>query len=550
MTNKACPKCKEIGKDKDNDHLWLMEDGITWTCRTKNNYHPFYYERNGEQLKRGSERKEDRETLEEVSSFPLFDTNLRGIKGSTFVRFEVRVGIDESTGEDRYLYFPIRSNGDVVGYHRRDIKNKRFINIGTIKGRPLDLFGMDKLDSTGKKIVITEGHFDALSVWQVLKEKYPEYNPNIVSVNNGTGSFSDISNNREVFGRYQETLLCFDVDTEGKNLTNKTVKLLGNETKLMQLKSKDANEALTSGLEGDIISSFFHPSSYVPSGIVKPIDIIDKIIEPVDYGLTYPWEALTKMTYGLLTPSLISLGGGPGVGKSSILNSIVEHLVYVHKVKVGLFPLEEPAPTAMKKLIGSIMGQRIHLPGAEYDDDTVRRLTKELGDNVYVYDHVGYLNWEDVMATIRFMQSLGIFYFFIDPLTSLVAHLRSGEANDELNKIFCDCSSLIQQLNISIFIVSHLNNPTGGSKDHSTGARVLGSQFTGSRAAWRYSTDMIGLSRDLSSSDEMERNTVTASIIKNRLSGDTGSFNLVYNANSGRLVEEFKDEGDECSVFE
>ena len=84
--------------------------------------------------------------------------------------------------------------------------------------------------------------------------------------------------------------------------------------------------------------------------------------------------------------------------------------------------------------------------------------------------------------------------------------------------------------------MNHLNNPQGG-KDHGAGGKVYGSQFTGSRAMWKNSTDMWGLERNQLAEDPDEKNMLRVVVLKNRLSGVTDSFQLRYNKGKGILEQ-------------
>ena len=76
----------------------------------------------------------------------------------------------------------------------------------------------------------------------------------------------------------------------------------------------------------------------------------------------------------------------------------------------------------------------------------------------------------------------GISLFFIDPLTALISRYNSSEANDKLNEICTDMADLVNLYPITLFCYSHVNPKPKGSKPHETGAKVLSSEFTVSRA--------------------------------------------------------------------
>lgn len=540
MSSRPCPQCRSNNHDSKGDHLFLMKDGVTWGCFHKD-YHldrkNYFEKEDGTVCSFPSGRESTGgETVEDILSYPLLLSDFRGIRGEVYKIFEARISFDEVTGRVRYLYFPIKSKGELVGFHRRDIESKSFINIGNIAGRELDLFGYDKCAKSGKNIVITEGHIDALSVYQAVKDKYSKVNPNIVSLNNGLGSIKDIASNVANLNSYDNVLICFDMDKPGRDGVAKVAKILGSKMKVMELSCKDANDALVAKREHEIISAIFNPREYVPSDVLTLMDIHDSILEETPQGIPFPWDGLNEITYGIFDRQIISIGAAAGSGKTVWMNQLSAYLMREYKKKIALFSLEETPAYTGKKLIGSLIHKKIHLPGVRVSQEEIKEVYDSIKDYLYIYDTQGYLSWEDIKTNIRYLASLGVTIFVIDPLTAVTAMCSASEANEVLNGMMADLSSLVQSLCITVFLVSHLNNPKTG-KMHSEGARVSGEQFTQSRALQRWSHLVLGLERNLQAEDEEEKNTLTVRVIKNRLVGHTGTVALRYDDESGRLEE-------------
>lgn len=536
--------CQETGHDTGNDggHMFLMKDGETYGC-FKKEYHtsgkPYFEREEGSSvdtsllIKSGTQR----ESVKEVLEFPLMNTTYRGIRPDTWKNFEVRVSFNEGDGSMEYLYFPICAEGKHIGFHRRSMKEKKFINIGNIAGTKLDLFGLDKCDKSGKKIVITEGHIDALSLYQTMFDySGARFKPNITSLNNGTGSVNQIGNNRDTLLAYDEVLTSFDMDAPGQEAVAVASKILGPIVRVMELSKKDANELLEAGKGKELINAFFNAKEFIPSDIITLGDIYDDILKETEPGMPYPWDGLNDITYGIFDRQIISVGAAAGAGKTIWMNQLSSYFIYEFKKKVALFSLEETPAYTAKKLIGSLIQKRIHLPGVKVDPAEIQSVYESLKDYLYIYDTQGYLSWEDIKSNIRYLASLGCSIFVVDPLTAVTASLGASEANEMLNSMMAELAGLVQSLCITVFLVSHLNNPKTG-KMHSEGGRVSGEQFTQSRAMYRWSHLVLGLERNLQSEDEEEKNTLIVRVIKNRLVGKTGTISLKYEEESGRLNE-------------
>lgn len=103
----------------------------------------------------------------------------------------------------------------------------------------------------------------------------------------------------------------------------------------------------------------------------------------------------------------------------------------------------------------------------------------------------------------------GISLFFIDPLTALISRYNSSEANDKLNEICTDMADLVNLYPITLFCYSHVNPKPKGSKPHETGAKVLSSEFTVSRAMEKWFHYGHGISRDRTDECPIERSNMS-----------------------------------------
>src|SRR5690606_17453274 len=138
----------------------------------------------------------------------------------------------------------------------------------------------------------------------------------------------------------------------------------------------------------------------------------------------------------------------------------------------------------------------------------VRAKVEEVKGRVKLYQHKGVKDWEEIKKVIRHAVVVdGVKVVIVDPMTALVAHLSSSEANDELNKIMSEVASMAHELDFSFIYYAHLNPPKTG-QSHERGGKVLESQLTGSRAMIKWSHYIIGLERNKDPDlPEYERNT-------------------------------------------
>lgn len=484
-----------------------------------------------EPVHKESSSSPSRYTMETVASLSSGESD-RGISAQMMKRYGVKFGFSP---EDRSIdthFYPITRESKVTGYKMRVCPTKTFMTIGDVKGA--ELFGMLAFSKKkGNDVVICEGELDAMSA-QMMLEKH-SHNIMCLSVPFGASVTKAISDNIEFLKDQATVTLAYDQDEAGEKAVDETFKLLPN-IRVMKFTENDPNAMLTGMATTEFRNSYDHAGNYRPKVLASVENMVDsEVVAPVKMGLSYPWQCLTDMTYGLHKNQVIGIGAAPGVGKTTLVRGIQQHLMFHHKEKIGIFSLEEKAEWTTRQLIGYIMNKPIHIPGTKYNVAQAEAVKKQLEGLAYFYEHQYYTGqWQEIEQMIRYLHSIGVNYFFIDPLSSLVSHLTPSEANHFLSEAMYALSKLVQTIDITVFHVNHLNTASDG-KSHEAGARVYASQFTGSRAQWRYSHGLIGAERNVLA-DDGTANELTLRYLKDRAFGNTGhSCSLVYNKMTGRL---------------
>ena len=134
----------------------------------------------------------------------------RGITEATCAHFGYTVGIDPKTGNKVQLAPYTDEHGRIVAQKWRD-SAKNFGVLGKLKNG-LPLFGQHLWRDGGKKVVITEGEIDAMSVSQMQGNKWP-----VVSIPNGaSGAKKALGAALEWLEKFEEVILMFDQDDPGR----------------------------------------------------------------------------------------------------------------------------------------------------------------------------------------------------------------------------------------------------------------------------------------------------------------------------------------------
>ena len=421
-------------------------------------------------------------------------------------------------------------SGTLVGQKIR-FKDKTF----TITGKLPGLYGQHLWREKGRKIVVTEGEIDALTVSQLQNNRWP-----VVSIANGAQSAKKtFAKSLDYLLGFDEVIILFDNDEPGNKAALECAELLPpGRAKIATLPMKDASDMMVAGRGPEVIDAIWGAKTFRPDGLVSLSDIRAEVLKSPEVGLPWVYPTLTKLTYGRRYGELYAVGAGTGIGKTDFLTQQITFDITVLKQKVGvIFFEQQPAETA-KRLAGKLAGQRFHIPEAGWTQDQLITAldTLDAQDGLRFYNHFGQCEWSVVENRIRYMVAAeGIRIFYLDHLTALAA----GQENEReaLEKIMADLGSLVKELDIMIVLVSHLATPEG--KPHEEGGRVMIRHFKGSRAIGFWCHFMFGLERNQQSDDEDERKTTTFRVLKDRHTGQsTGStFFLGYDVETGALFE-------------
>jgi twinkle protein len=406
--------------------------------------------------------------------------------------------------------------------------NKDFLFLGDTK--KAGLYGQHLWRDGGKRLIITEGEIDALSISQLQNNKWP-----VVSVPNGAqGAAKAIAREVEWVSKFDSVVFAFDMDEPGQEAARECASLLQpGRAYIASLPEKDANACLIAGKGKSLIDSLWGAKEFRPDGLVDVASLMDQAEKPIEQGLSWPWAGLDG-TYGRRRKELYGFGGGTGCGKSTVFKQIAKHVIEADNLPVGMLFLEEAPAHTLRTLAGMFMGQRVHVPGVEFDKGRFHDTLKRLDGKVIFYDHFGAASFDTIKEKIRYMvQALGIKDIFLDHLTALAATMEDQNERQAIDKMMAELSSLVQQLDCTIYYISHLTTPDG--KPHEEGGRVLEKHFRGSRSIGYWSHFLFAIERD----KQKVGKATTFRILKDRYTGDaTGEkFGLHYDRDTGLLEQ-------------
>ncbi len=544
-----CPACASAGRDTSKDNLAIYDDGhqYCFSCG-------YYKGSTG-----GVTMKTKPVQITEFKSYqgshmPITD---RMIKQETVKKFGYETTeINGKRAEIANFY----RDGKLVAQHIRG-PEKKFIWVGDTKG--VTLWGQNLWAAGGKKLVITEGEYDCMTVSQLQDNRWP-----VVSLPNGSQSaVRAIKDNFEWVSSFDEVILMFDMDKPGQDAAVSVAEILPpGRAKIASLPYKDANECLMQGKGRDILTAMWQAQRYSPdeilhvSNIVENTDIVDTRVYP------FPFDKMTDFLIGQRSGEITLWSSGTGSGKSTILRELmVSHLVEGRSV--GAIMLEESPQETMDDMISLLINKPVRAQKAmrimnelrakmgsltpavdiinEFTDEEYAEARRKLSEtNLYIYDHLGHNALSNLVARMEFMAvSLDVDVIVLDHITAAAAGLlgNSGDfAGGESERLVIDnimkeLRSLVSRTGVRIDVVSQLKKT---NKAYEEGDRITLQDLRGSGSLSSVPNVVLALERDRQNPDPKMSNTTTVRVLKNRLTGRAGvAACLFYDHETGRTRE-------------
>lgn len=428
-------------------------------------------------------------------------------------------------------------NGNIVSQKVRD-KDKNFKTTGSHKSDAL--FGKH-LWNGGKKIVVTEGEIDMLTVMELQDCKYP-----VVSLGHGASAAKKTcAANYEYFDQFEQIILMFDMDEAGRKAVEEAAQVLpAGKVRVAVLPCKDANECHLNGHDREIMEQIWNAGPWIPDGVVSALSLRERIREHLSseesVGLLFSGcTGINDKTLGARGGEVIMVTSGSGMGKSTFVRQQALQWGTAMGKKVGLAMLEESVEETAEDLIG--LHNRVRLR----QSDSLKREIIENGkfdqwfdelfgnDAFHLYDSFAEAETDRLLAKLAYMRSgLGCDVIILDHISIVVS--ASGESDERkmIDNLMTKLKGFAKSTGVVLVVICHLKNPDKG-KAHEEGRPVSITDLRGSGALRQLSDTIIALERNQQGDIP---NLVLVRILKCRFTGDTGIAGYMeYNKETGWL---------------
>lgn len=523
--------CLNTQTCNSHDARQIYEDGTSFCFSCKS----FFPKQENEEIIKEPVtqfRKESMLTLDQIKELPSRALNDRKISKEVVEFFKVKVSFDSNTGNPDAHFYPY---DDEKGYKIRKLpKSFSWVN------KSNSLFGKERFAPNGKRLIITEGEIDALSIAQASYDKYNKVYP-VVALSSAVMTKS-LLENRDWIRSFSEVVLCLDNDEAGNKAKEEALRIVGiDKAKIAVLPEKDPNDVLVKHGGMRLLQCVFDAAPYVPSGIIGKEELWEALAsynsipsQPYPDCLAGVNSKLKGMREGEITLFI----SGTGSGKSTILREVILHLLDKTDSKIGVVSLEESPQETARKLSGMAINKNPAKEEIPLDDLKVG-FDKVFGsDRIVLLDHQGAINDDSIIDKLEYMCLSGCKYLFIDHITILVSEGSDGlVGNEAQDKVMNDLLRLVKRHPVWVGLVSHLRKPPGGGKSFEEGKLPSIDDIRGSGSIKQISFDIISFARNLTAIDERVRNSIKMRILKSRYTGLTGVVaGAYYNYDSGRLI--------------
>lgn len=369
--------------------------------------------------------------------------NGRGLTDETIAAF--RVGEQVRDGKTTAV-FPYLRDGELVNAKYRNVADKK--DMRQEAGAEPCLFGWHLIDPKCRRVAITEGEIDAMTLHQMGVPA--------LSVNQGAGNHQWIESDWQRLDRFSEILVCFDADEAGQKGAREIVRRLGGERcKVVSFGAKDANDWLMAGAEAADFDECIHNAKTLdPEELRRASDFIQAakaLFYPAHDGDLDPKLRLDREFdwFEFRTGEVTVWTGYNGHGKSLMLNQILLGLMQ-QGVHVQVFSGEMTPARQMKRLIKQATG--LDRPTPEYID----AVGDWVHDRMWLFNVLGSASIDRLLEVFLYSnRRYGITHFVIDSLMMTDVPEDGAGAMTAQKEAMRKMASFARTNNVHLHLVAH-----------------------------------------------------------------------------------------------
>lgn len=447
-------------------------------------------------------------------------SGIRGLDPKVAETYGIVIHTDEKGKPLRYA-FKYPNNVKYRGYEEKTFWWKD-------SGASTELFGPRPNPGSSKRLYLTEGEFDAASLYQSMGSTWP-----VLSIPSASIGEHFVKKNFDYLNSFQEIVYAGELDKAGKKAADRLYKALPSKFYYIPLtKWKDANEAILTGGQEELKWTALKPQRWTPDNFFCSDDKVVQILReenPYEYvrtGLTQ----FDEVCRGLVKGGLTFLLAPPGTGKTEIFRKFEVGLIKNSDCKIGLLHMEEQKSTTYRAMATYELGVNVRTKedafnrGISEADVEQAAIRATQGERTILFEM---RSDDDPMEVVNYCKlAAGVYgadYIFIDHVQRLAYLGGIDGATNTLTRIAANLAQVSKEFNIGIVVISHVNED-----GHTKYAKSLEEE----------AIVLVSIERDKESTDPEIANTTKFNVKKNRPFSKLGFAGAVkYNPETTTIEE-------------
>jgi len=446
---------------------------------------------------------------------------IRGLDQDVCKLYSIQLQIDGEGDPVRYA-FKYPSNVKYRGFEEKKFWTEE-------KGALLDLFGPDFNAGSSKRIYLTEGEFDAASLYQALGKSFP-----VKSIPSASLSDKFIKRNFEYLNSFQEIVYAGEQDEAGKGAATRLYELFPEKFYYVPLtKHKDANAFIEAGDQEDLKWAAVKPQRFAPDNFFVGDIEVEKAIRtenPYEYVPT-GHTGLDDKIRGLVKGGLTFIKALRGQGKTELIRYFEVGLLK-SDTKIALLHMEEMKSTTYRAMATYHLGCNVRTKedatenGVSEDEVVDAAQVAAQDDKTIIFEMQAHDDPMKLLDYVRLASTVyGASYIFIDHVQRLAYLSNAGVegATSTLTTLGARMAQLAKELNIGVIFISQVNDDGRTKYAASLEEEAI---------------VCVKLKRDTEAEEETERNTTYFIVDKNRPFAKLGNAGSVYYDPDTTILEE------------
>jgi KaiC/GvpD/RAD55 family RecA-like ATPase len=385
--------------------------------------------------------------------------NIRGIDPEVCKLYGIQIQTDADGKPVRYAYkYP-----HTVKYRAFDDKSKTWIKD---KGVGMNhLFGPEFNSNSSNKLYVTEGEFDAASLYQILGQKFF-----VKSLPSASIGEKFIKQNYNYLNSFKEIIYAGELDDAGRRSAERLYESF--PTKLYYVpmsKYKDANEFLMAGDIEELKWTALKPQRYSPDNFFCSDEEVAQAIRtenPYDYTPT-GHTGLDDKIRGIVKGGLTFLKAPRGTGKTEVIRYFETGLLKNPDTRIALLHMEEMRSTTYRAMATYHLGVNVRTKddaqenGVSEDDVVKAALEATQGERTIVFEMRSHDDPLKLLEYTRLASTVyGAEYIFVDHVQRLAYLSQTGVdgATSVLTSLGARMAQLSKELNIGVVFISQVND--------------------------------------------------------------------------------------------